>query len=111
MADFLTAFKITSNNEGGYVLDSNDSGGETYAGITRKGHEKWSGWTFIDEHKPVKWNTVFHELDGLVQTFYKANYWDPINGDSIIEQELANDAYDMAVNAGVGVAKQMLKSV
>lgn len=111
MANFLIAFKITSANEGGYVNDPNDSGGETYAGITRKGYPKWPGWSFIDKHKPIKWNTIFHELDTLVQAFYKTNYWDTIGGDKLDDQDLANDAYDMAVNAGVSVAIKMLKSV
>lgn len=111
MADFLVAYKITAVNEGGYVNDPNDSGGETYCGITRKGHPNSPIWAFIDKHKPVKWNTIFHELDSFVQALYKANYWDPIGGDSIDDQDVANDAYDMAVNSGVGDALKMLKAI
>lgn len=109
MADFLIAYKITSANEGGYVNDPHDSGGETYAGITRKNFPHWPGWIFIDNHKPIKYNTIFPELELLVEAFYKIEFWHPINGDNITDQEIANDAYDMAVNAGIGAALKMLK--
>ena len=36
MADFNDAFDETMGHEGGYVNDSNDAGGETYRGISRR---------------------------------------------------------------------------
>ena len=38
MADFLKAFNKIIVNEGGYVNDKDDKGGETFMGITRKNH-------------------------------------------------------------------------
>ena len=36
--------------------------------------------------------------------FLKQNYWDPIRGDEINNQESANALYDSAVNMGTGTA-------
>ena len=114
MAEFLIAYKITAGNEGGYVNDPHDSGGETYCGISRVNFPHWKGWATIDLYKSqgkVHYNVVFPELANLVHEFYKTNFWDPIDGDNIDDQDVANDAYDMAVNSGVGAAKQMLKDI
>lgn len=108
MANFDIAYKITSGNEGGFMNDPNDSGGETYAGITRKNFPKWKGWVVIDKRKPSK-GTIYTDLEPLVRTFYKSQFWDTISGDSIKEQELANDAYDMGINAGLSAARELLK--
>lgn len=39
--------------EGGYVNDPDDQGGETYCGIARKHHPGWPGWQTVDaaQHK------------------------------------------------------------
>ena len=46
-----------------------------------------------------------------VDMFYKKMYWDPIKGDTLPSQDVANQAYDEAVNGGVGSAKKMLKAI
>ncbi|MFM7564688.1 MAG: glycosyl hydrolase 108 family protein, partial [Planctomycetota bacterium] len=38
MADFAIAFDETMINEGGYVDDPDDRGGETYRGVARRFH-------------------------------------------------------------------------
>lgn len=48
MADFKTAYDITSGLEGGYVNDTNDLGQETYKGISRRFWPHWDGWQHID---------------------------------------------------------------
>jgi lysozyme family protein len=35
MADFKQAYQLVLQNEGGYVNDPNDPGGETYKGVAR----------------------------------------------------------------------------
>lgn len=110
MADFLTAYKITAKNEGGYVDDLNDAGGETYCGITRKNFPHWTGWTEVDQHKPIKSGTIIPEIDLLVEDFYRNNFWNPVNGNTITDQDLANQVYDMAVNAGVGEALKLMNA-
>lgn len=41
MAEFNIAFQKTLTHEGGYVNDPEDSGGETYKGISRNNHKNW----------------------------------------------------------------------
>jgi len=110
MADFKTAFKITSGNEGGYCNVDGDSGGETYCGIARNSNPNWKGWAIVDQHKPLHFRQILSisELESLVESFYKENYWNKVNGDSIPIQDLANQVYDMAVNSGVSQAKKLL---
>lgn len=108
MADFKTAFQRTSAFEGGYVNDSNDNGGETYRGISRKFNPNWKGWKIVDS---LKKKTNFpksldsnNELQNLVLDCYKTNYWDKVWGDKINHQKVANDMYDVAVNCGVSMS-------
>lgn len=102
MADFLQAYKKTSKNEGGYANVKNDTGGETYAGISRKWFPNWSGWKIVDARKPLKQGQVLDisALHALVRAFYKMNFWDPISGDDIEDQLTAERLYDFGVNAG-----------
>jgi lysozyme family protein len=88
-----------------------DNGGETYAGITRKNFPDWDGWNRIDELKPLYHGQVINDelLSNSVVMFYKREFWNPIGGDQIESQDLANQVFDMAVNAGVGRALQLLK--
>ena len=43
MANFDEAFALTMKSEGGYANNPNDTGGETYKGVSRKNHPKWNG--------------------------------------------------------------------
>lgn len=108
MANFDVAYKRTAQFEGGYVYDPNDNGGETYAGISRKANPKWGGWKIIDDAKKksgfpknLKNNA---ELQKQVRSCYRTNYWNPIWGDRIVRQEVANEIYDFGVNAGVATS-------
>ena len=58
MADFLISFKKTNINEGGFVDDPSDSGGMTYAGVSRKWFPNWEGWKIVDAHKPLHRNQI-----------------------------------------------------
>ncbi len=103
MSSFDIAYANTKKNEGGYVNNSKDAGGETYAGISRVYNPTWSGWAFIDAKKkvaPIKWNTKFPELDSNVAAFYKANYWDNKGFGSINSQSIANIIHDTFVTSG-----------
>ena len=51
MATFEDAYKKVVKVEGSYVCDSDDSGGETYKGISRRYNPKWEGWPIIDNYK------------------------------------------------------------
>lgn len=108
MADFLAAYKRTENFEGDniYTKTPGDSGGETWSGISRVFNPKWLGWKILDTILNKKNNQVINnpELEELKLDFYRSNYWNPIWGDKISKQEVANDLYDTAVNMGVGTS-------
>lgn len=108
MADFLTAFNRTEKNEGKnvWVEIDGDSGGETWSGISRKANPSWSGWKILDGFKNKKNKQVIStpELERLKQELYKINYWNPVWGDKIKKQEVANDLYDTGVNCGVSMS-------
>lgn len=96
MAEFIHAFHQTHDNEGGYRLHKvpGDAGGWTFAGIARNFHPDWPGWArvFAGDRGP--------EVRDMVRDFYRAHYWEKINGDRIESQPKADRIYDFAVNAG-----------
>jgi len=104
MADFQPAFKELIKNEGGYVNDSDDSGGETYKGVARNYHSKWAGWSMIDVAKSHSGfpNSLENDdkLQALVERFYQIEFWDKIRGDDIKDQNVAECIFDFAVNGG-----------
>lgn len=104
MADFAPAYEAMIRNEGGYVLHDvpGDRGGQTYAGIARNMNPRWPGWALIDRGQDVPAQ--------LVREFYKVSYWDPIQGDRIISQVIAQVIFDFHVNAGA-VARKLAQLV
>lgn len=116
MADFLTAFNITSEKEGGYSNRGADRGGETYRGISRKNWPEWRGWVIIDEYnkktKLLQGQYIKSEkLDGLVQVFFYEHFWKPIHGDKINNQSIANVLYDWRITSGYHAVKAIQKVV
>lgn len=114
MANFSDADQIRKANEGLYVAPSN-SGAETYAGIDRGANPNWSGWVIIDKHKPAlvpAMNLVLShdkELQANIIQFYINNYWNSLKLSQIIDQNIANNAYDASVNMGVGIAAKFMQ--
>jgi lysozyme family protein len=105
---FKTALKFVLEQEGGYVNDPDDVGGETYQGISRKYHPSWDGWKIIDEIKEeYAGRGAFPEallqerVYPHVPAFYKENFWDLLNLDKIVSDKIAIKLFDMAVNIGV----------
>lgn len=117
MANFTIALKKVLKNEGGYANNPNDAGGETYKGISRKNHPTWTGWISIDQIKkahPKGFKTILEhtpELQDKVKDFYKRRFWDELYLDTCGNQELANQAFDMAVNAGIKAGVKILQKV
>lgn len=113
MANFQAAYDKTSKNEGGYANVSGDTGGETYAGISRKWFPNWRGWPIVDAAKPLKWNQKIKndKLAQLVRDFYKKEFWDRVGGDQIEDQLTAERLYDFGVNAGQGVSLKQIQAV
>lgn len=108
MADFLIAFNRTEKNEGKDIWTKvdGDSGGETWSGISRKANPSWSGWKILDQIKNKKNGQKIStpELEERKQSLYRTNYWNPIWGDEIKNQKVANDLYDTGVNCGVSMS-------
>lgn len=105
MASYLLAKQKTGKNEGGYANVTNDSGGETYCGISRVWWPKWKGWKIIDAikaNRKIKRYEYIHDpvLEQLVDDFYKATFWDVLKADDIDDQEVAERLYDFGVTSG-----------
>lgn len=119
MADFDTAFEKVVFNEGGYVNDKDDAGGETYMGISRRAHPNSLIWNIIDEvtkryssvkdiNRELKKND---ELTALIKALYKSDYWSPFNLNKLSSQRLANQIFDNAVNRGVSATKKLIQRI
>ena len=102
MADFLTALRITLAFEGGYVNNPKDPGGETNHGITMAVFQHTA-------HPLLHIDPTSANLKALTAAqaavIYRANYWNPIHGDAIPSQPLANILFDFYVNAGTHASK------
>lgn len=107
MANFAEAQPHIIRNEGGYVNDPHDSGGETYRGITRKNFPKWEGWSIVDANKPMHRGQIIDSgiLAMNVNQFYKSEFWDKMQGDALKNQALATYIYDFKVTSGGNAVK------
>lgn len=117
MADFYTAHKAVMVNEGGYVFDKDDLGGETYKGIARNKHPHWTGWLLIDSIKRLNPSDLNAALDlnltlqSQILAFYKSEFWNIFAGDQIVSQNVAESIYDSAVNMGPGTAIKLVQDI
>lgn len=113
MANFNIALAKVLKREGGYANDPNDKGGETYKGISRKANPDAKMWILIDKYKKECGgvNTDFKSklakdksITDEVNIIYKTKYWNPFKLDKVLNQKLAEQIFDDAVNRGVGAA-------
>ncbi len=113
MAQFQPAYDILQKNEGGYLNDPADHGGETYRGIARNFHRNWPGWRIVDKfsHPPRILRTGAFindkELDLLVWQFY-LDWWNRLGFSQIKNQDIANIFFDFVVLAKSGVRTMQL---
>lgn len=117
MAEFYRAYKKLEVAEGGYVNDPDDAGGETYKGVSRKANSYWIGWTMIDDikkHHPTTFKSIIKgtpQVEKAVQDLYKKNYWDCFELDDFKNQKVAEELFDMCVNAGKKAAVKVAQTV
>lgn len=117
MANFDKEFEKVIFVEGGYVNDPDDTGGETYLGISRKNNPKWSGWVSIDQlkkHHPKNFKKLLKqtpELTAKAKCLYKEKYWDALELDDIHSQDIAHQLFDTAVNMGIASAIRIAQQV
>lgn len=112
MASLTIALAYLLGDEGGYADNPADTGGETYAGISRRYWPKWPGWPLIDHEKrgpnfPASLTEVTG-LQTLVESFYCGKAGDDSRPwwsyDGVLSQAIANKVFDEAVNMENGNA-------
>ncbi|MGH1428922.1 MAG: glycoside hydrolase family 108 protein [Arenicella sp.] len=111
MANFKIADEITRGHEEGHSYHPSDEGGETWNGIARRYHRDWAGWSLldrIDDKKNIS-KEMRKELETAEHIFYLRKFWQPIKGDLIPDQDIANILYDIAVNFGTRRASRYLQ--
>lgn len=114
MAVFKESFLKIMKVEGGYSNHQDDRGKETYKGIARNRHGAWEGWSIIDGYK--NYDDFLEQLEKddhlqlLVHAFYKTIFWDDIRLDEILNQTVADEIYDIAINMGQATAVKMTQT-
>lgn len=91
---FDRSIEIVLREEGGYVNDAHDLGGETIYGVSRRSH-------------PAAWATGRPTIEQAKQ-IYREQYWNPVRGDDL-PWPLCLFVFDAAVNQGVEPASRMLQ--
>lgn len=86
MSFFLQAFALVIGEEGGYVDDPNDPGGETKFGISKRAYPNLDIAQLTLEE---------------AQALYQRDYWDKLNLDAL-SWEMSLILFDAAVNQGHG---------
>ena len=117
MANFDKAFKKIIANEGGYVNDKDDKGGETFMGITRKNHPNLVIWKIIDDyidmynstHGLLKYIKNNEAAMTSIKSVYKKQYWDKLLLDKVNSQSIANELFDDCINRGVGATLRLIR--
>lgn len=102
MAGFDIFLPILLKNEGGYVNNPNDPGGETNKGITIRTFAACSQSLLGVAPTSDNLKALTPAQAGII---YKARYWDVVSGDSFLLQDLANIVCDFYVNAGSHATK------
>jgi lysozyme family protein len=83
---FNDIVRNTLKNEGGYVNDPADPGGETNFGISKRSHP------YLD---------IKNLTESKAKSIYYRNYWLPAGCNLIKDFNLANKIFDLAVNLGI----------
>lgn len=116
MADFKKAASRTNFFEGGYQCYPDDNGnwtgGRKNVGVligTNRGITAPELMDYIGRVPTVADMKSLKHVDALV--IYKKKYWDKAWGDRINSQDVANQIYDMAVNAGVGTGIKLAQRI
>ena len=116
MATLAPALARALEHEGVYSNDPDDVGAETYCGIARHFWPSWEGWPAIDACRRyadfpdcIDRPAFAAKMRPAVADFYALNFWQPIRGDLITHQGIADEVFEQAVNMGVGTASTNLQ--
>ena len=99
-------------SEGGYVnLESLDSGGETYRGISRNNFPNWIGWEILDNIENKSRGQIFDipELNNYVFIFYIDHFYNKLKIDDIKDLHISAHLLDQSVNSGNSVGVKCLQ--
>lgn len=96
--------KLLHKNEGEHGL--------TFFGIYEGAHPNWKGWSIIkrylaSEPDIEKCSTILanvSDLIKLVYEFYRREFWNKADLDSIVEQRKADEIFIFGTNAGMPIA-------
>jgi lysozyme family protein len=97
---FKECLDLVLKSEGGWVNNSNDPGGETNLGVTKRVWEEYVG-------HPV--TTMKNLTPELVAPLYEQKYWRPCYGE-VLPRGLDFVVFSMGVNAGPGRSVKLLQS-
>lgn len=117
MPSFAACYPIIKENEGGWVLDPEDPGGETFRGVTRRDWPWLAMWSHIDAAKdnfmklaPSQLSDASWEvIDASCKFVAEHGYWNRVRGVDLINQSLANMLCDSAYLNGVHQASKFLQ--
>lgn len=115
MAEFLPAYRRTMKYEGGDFAWSNnpkDPGRETVMGISRVHWPDDPVWAVVDAAKgrpDFPRNLKYTILPQLARDFYEKNFWNQMRLNEMGNQEVAEKAFDIAVNASIPTASKILQ--
>ena len=100
--NFKECLDLVLKSEGGYVNNSQDPGGMTNLGITKKSLEEWLGHD-VDE------KFMRNLTPEMASPFYEQKYWRPCYGE-VLPRRLDFVVFSMGVNAGPGRSVKLLQS-
>lgn len=107
MNSFEKAYAFTMQNEGGYVNDSDDKGGETYKGISTV-FLKLLKTKYPERFGKYKDVTEISEEDR--QFAYQKEFWEAAKADDIQDETLSIKIFDFAVNFGISDTTQLVQA-
>lgn len=93
MSSFDTSFERIIGNEGGYVNNPADPGGETSWGISKRSYPDLDIKSLTKDDSKI---------------IYKRDFWDRIKGDEL-PPSVAFQTFDFAVNSGIETAVRYLQ--
>jgi len=102
LSDFDKALAFVLPIEGGYINRKGDKGGPTNHGITQHTYDAWN-----DSHAKKRVDVKYIEMREVSNIYYK-EYWSPLVPLNL-ESKVMIVAFDLAVNSGVGIAKDYVE--
>jgi lysozyme family protein len=99
--NFEQCLALTLKEEGGWVNNKYDPGGETNMGVTKRVWEEWVG-------HPVPPGSLKSLTVADVEPLYRQKYWDKVRGDDL-PNGVDYAVFDFAVNSGVSRSTKFLQ--